>query len=180
MKLTENLQTATSVYINRCNNAPAGDSSIKLYACKTEGHTTLFQDRRPHHLTFLKGIATDKGKLKTEQPDLYKYFCDVQDVQKRHMKKNLPSNIFQLLSCYEEDCTHPICQKGKPDEEMTWFEGGPPLSFIPLPIPDCSSCSGKCVGHFKKLTGPTDEAPLEPPKIVMEREFKDLKRDDFR
>ena len=100
VKLTENLQTATSVFINRCNNAPAGDCSIKLYACKTEGHTTLFQDRRPYLLTFLKGTAADKGKLKTEKPDLYKYFCDVQVVQKRHMKKNLPSlylSAFVLL-----------------------------------------------------------------------------------
>ena len=61
-----------------------------------------------------------------------------------------------LLPCYKKDCIHPICAAGRPKEEHLWFKGGPPLSYLPLPIPDpewpwgkpCTSCVGPCVGHY--------------------------------
>ena len=53
------------------------------------------------------------------------------------MVTGLPSiYIFILLPCYEVDCPHPVCTKGNPAEEPTWYPGGPPLSLLPLPIPD--------------------------------------------
>ena len=53
------------------------------------------------------------------------------------MVTGLPSNyIFMLLPWFEVDCPHPVCAKGKPAEEPTWYPGGPPLSLLPLPIPD--------------------------------------------
>ena len=53
------------------------------------------------------------------------------------MVTGLPSNyIFMPLPCYEVDCPHPVCAKGKPAEEPTWYPGGPPLSLLPLLIPD--------------------------------------------
>ena len=52
------------------------------------------------------------------------------------MVKGLPEQyVFFLLPCYETDCVHPVCQRGRPDVEMTWFEGGPSLPEIPFPVP---------------------------------------------
>ena len=63
---------------------------------------------------------------------------------------------FFLLPCYKSDCFHLVCQHGKPQEEMKWFEGRPSLVDIPLPIPDpthpwggnCAKCTSGCHGHF--------------------------------
>ena len=74
------------------------------------------------------------------------------------MVKNLPSQyVFQLLPCYQNGCPHPVCISGKPETEYCWYEGGPPLSYLPIPIPDpkrpwgdrnCASCPGHCSGHY--------------------------------
>lgn len=67
--------------------------------------------------------------------------------------------VFFLKCCFEDDCIHPLCsnQQWLSSEAMTWFSGGPPLSYIPLPIPDpkqpwgnseCQRCKGVCHGHF--------------------------------
>ena len=49
-----------------------------------------------------------------------------------------------------------MCQRGRPNVEMTWFEGGPLLAEIPFPIPDpaqpwggeCDKCTSGCYGNF--------------------------------
>ena len=74
------------------------------------------------------------------------------------MVKKLPSQyVFQVLPCYQKGCPHPICVSGKPETEYCWYEGGPPLSYLPIPIPDtnrpwgdenCPSCSEHCSGHY--------------------------------
>jgi hypothetical protein len=73
------------------------------------------------------------------------------------MVQDLPENyIFMLLPCYKQECTHPVCCKGRPENEPTWFKDGPPLSLIPLPIPDpekpyggkCEKCEECCTGHY--------------------------------
>ena len=66
----------------------------------------------------------------------------------KHMVIGLPSNnIFMLLPCYEVDCPHPVCTKGKLVEEPTWS--------LPIPDPErswgsdvCTKCPGFCNGHY--------------------------------
>ena len=80
--------------------------------------------------------------------------------------------------------THPICQGGQ--EVPQWYEGGPLLSCLHLPIPDssrpwgsnCSECKGHCCDHFLKpmeaLTSSL-KPMFEPPSTVLATAFKDLK-----
>ena len=73
------------------------------------------------------------------------------------MVKGLPSYyIFQLLPCYKKECLHPVCKRGRLQKELAWYKGGPPLSYLPIPIPDqkrswgqpCKQCKGFCTGHY--------------------------------
>lgn len=60
------------------------------------------------------------------------------------MVKGLPHHyIFQLLPCCEEECIHPVCKRGKPEKEHVWYDGGPPLSYLPIPIADPKRCWGQ-------------------------------------
>ena len=81
--------------------------------------------------------------------------------------------MFFLLPCYESRCPHPACEKGKPEQEPTWFENGPPISYLPFPVPDtkktwgsegCDSCTGFCSGHYLK----PEEAYLQRSRCVSE------------
>ncbi len=90
------------------------------------------------------------------------------------MVKGLPEKyIFLLLPCYKSDCVHPVCQRTKPQEKLKWFEGGPPLVHIPLPIPDparpwggnCAKCTSSCHGHFM--------SPAECPEHIRRNDYKD-------
>ena len=68
--------------------------------------------------------------------------------------KNLLSEyVFALRACYEAECNHPICQmqRGRPTDELVWYNGGPSVQFLPLPVPDperpwgskkCKNCNG--------------------------------------
>lgn len=94
-----------------------------------------------------------------------------------------------LLPCYKNDCVHPICVAGRPDKESLWFVGGPPLSYLPLPIPDphrswgkeCEICFGSCVGHylsaekrreFVKANGPGSS--VLPPREILKEFAKEV------
>lgn len=156
-KLEKNLDTAANVYISRCNGAPFQDSKISLFKGSKNDLAAKLQSRRPSLDIFLKGSKTAKEALKMEQPTVYDFYEEIWDLRNRHMVKGLPPNyLFQLLLCYEKDCPHPLCVKGKPEKEICWYEGGPPLTYLPIPIPDvkrpwggeCTSCSGQCTGHF--------------------------------
>ena len=58
-------------------------------------------------------------------------------LRERHLQKDLQLKyVFYLLCCYQSDCVHPMCKKGKPDKEPCWFPGGPPLTYVPVPTPD--------------------------------------------
>lgn len=88
------------------------------------------------------------------------------------------------------DCCHPLCKEGPPSEELTWYPGGPPVSFLPLPVPDvnrsfgatnCKDCQGICSGHYLKLeelwkhtssNGGTVNSEI--PSQVIANEFKKL------
>ena len=155
-KLTQNLMSAAEVYIQRCNKAPCGDTEIHLYL---GADSSELQNRRERLLKFLKGSQKEKVKLQKENPEEYSSFERVWSVREQHMVKNVPSQyVFFLLPCYK--CPHPACQKGKPEQEPTWFENGPPISYLPFPVPDtkrswgsegCDRCTGFCSGHYLNL-----------------------------
>ena len=107
-------------------------------------------------MTFLKRSSKAKFTLKREKAELFAKFEKIWAVREQHMVKQLPSQyLFFLLPCYVSDCPHPVCQDGQASPVQTWFEGGPPITYLPLPIPDkdrswgqqCSSCSD-CSRHY--------------------------------
>ncbi|XP_072163624.1 uncharacterized protein [Diadema setosum] len=182
-KLEQNLRTATDVYINRCDGAPAGRSEIKLVEGSRDDRAQEFQERRPSLLVFLKGSKTAREQLKREKPDLYNHFKQVWDMRNRHMQGGLPSAyVFQLLPCFETSCPHPVCSTERRD--MVWYDGGPSVAFIPLPVPDpgqpwggnCTTCSGDCSGHYIHYPNNMNGSPCQPPRDVLEEAFKTLRR----
>ena len=71
------------------------------------------------------------------------------------MVPDLPENyVFMLLPCFRESCPHKVCAQGQ--QQWTWYDGGPYLSVLPLPVPDsqrpwggsCKTCLGSCTGHY--------------------------------
>ena len=181
-KLVENLEAAINVYIEHCNGAPCGNTKILLHKGADSSH---LQGIRKDLLSFLKSEKSRK-KLMFENPSLYEQFNVVWSLRNRHMVMGLPSQyIFYLLPCYSSECPHPICQKGKPSQEELWYPNGPPLSYLPLPIPDqnrpyggkCDSCS-VCYGHYINpreafSNGSGGDASLcTPPSEVISNFFK--------
>ena len=170
-KLRQNLLSAAEVYIQRCNNAPCGDTEIRL---RLGADSSAFQNTREKLLRYLKGSRKEKIKLQREHPQEYSRFEEVWSVRGRHMVKEVPTQyVFMLLPCYQPGCPHPVCERGKPEQESTWFENGPPISYIPFPVPDpnrpwgnqhCNSCSGFCSGHFLQ----PEEAYLQRSLCVVE------------
>ena len=68
----------------------------------------------------------------------------------------VPSYLF----LNKADCPHPRCQNGPPPRTLKWYPGDPPISHLPLPVPDperpwgsnsCSRCTGFCSSHYKTL-----------------------------
>ena len=99
--------------------------------------------------------------LKKLEPTLYAYFRDIRrwDIRSSHMVKNLPKQyVFMLTPCFQNICLHKICQNQESGQkyDLKWSPNGLSLDYFPLPIPDpkrpwggqCSSCKGKCAGHF--------------------------------
>ena len=78
--LERNLRTATQVYINCCDGAPAGRSTIKLVEGSRDDQAAEIHARKPHFLTFLKGSKKNKQDLKGQHPDLYDHFQKVWDL----------------------------------------------------------------------------------------------------
>lgn len=70
-KLSENLDIATDVYIDRVNGAACCGTTLQLHkGGKNEDAT----ERRESLLVFLKGKAEEKIKLKESKPELFKFF----------------------------------------------------------------------------------------------------------
>ena len=115
------------------------------------------QNTRTHLLLYLKG---SKQQLRRDQPSLYSYFESVWKIRQSHMVQNLPVQYaFFLVCCLDPQCNHPVCNKGELSELPKWYDGGPPISTFPLPIPDpqrywgnnnCVECKDQCTGHFLK------------------------------
>jgi hypothetical protein len=154
--LKKNLDSATDVYINTVHGTSCFGTQINLVKGNPSG---LYQERRPRLLTFLRGSKKAKELLRQSHPDEYIYFTEIWKLRNRHMVASLPPNyLFMLLPCYQPNCSHPQCVNGKPASETTWSPGGPPLSFLPIPIKDpqqprggpCNKCTGICSGHYLK------------------------------
>lgn len=200
-KLTENLDVATDVYIDRVNGAPCCGTNIQLYKGGKDASAT---GRREALLVFLRGKQEQKDELRAVNASLYQYFERVWAVRERHMNRNVPAQYsFVLTLCHLKECSHPLCQ-AEPVENF-WFENGPPLTYIPFPIADpdrpwggsCKECSGTCSGHylkpeahlaFMKDRGYDSTANLlfKPPSDVIKEKFyksikdgKELSKEDL-
>ena len=189
----------TDVYISKCDNAAFGESSIRLFKGSRDDLARNYKNRRPHLITFLSGTQKKKEKLMKENPTLFEYFTEIWKLRDRHMVIGLPSHyIFQLLPCYKEECVHPVCKRGRPEKEPVWYEGGPALSYLPIPIPDpkrcwgqpCEQCKSFCTGHYLKpdehlehvTKYGTDKCAFTPPKDQLEKATKSKlgKNEDWR
>lgn len=184
-RVKKNLDLATDVYIDRVNNCPCGETVIHLY--KGADSTTL-QEKREDLLMFLKGSQKMKNQLKREKPIFYAYCKKVWEMKERHeVNPQLPSQyLFFLLCCFQESCPHPLCQRGKEGLLMNWYSNGPPLTFVPLPVPDpdrpwgnvhCEKCTGFCSGHYlppeKTFDLPQTSMSL-PPSTILKNFFTTL------
>ena len=143
-KLKENLNLAIDAYIHRVDGCPCGSTSIHLFKGPQSKLPLFFGSKR------------SRGALKLENRELYNYFDRVWAVRNNHMIQGLPSCIFYLQCCFKPECTHPACTEGKNASTVTtWYSGGPPLTHLPLPVPDtlkpwgglCSKCD-VCAGHY--------------------------------
>ena len=154
-RVAKNLDLATSVYIDRVNGCPCGGTVIHLYR---GADSSNLQKNREHLMVYLKGTKKKKQKLAADEPELYAYFTSISEIRQRHEVKGLPPQyLYMLVCCFQPSCPHPLCRAGKEGVPDVWFEGGPQLNVIPLPIPDpnrmwgnnaCSTCSDFCAGHF--------------------------------
>lgn len=185
--LKKNHDLAINAYISRVDNSPCGNTSIKLYK---GADSRDLQQMRSKMLDFLKGSLKSKEKLQIEDPKLYAYFHQIWGIRERHMVmvSNLPSYIFCLLCCYQKDCPHPMCQSGRPDELPRWYEGGPFLTLLPLPVPDPERPlvillvlhADFCAGHYKKnfLSDVLDTKAIKlvakPPSIALKMFSSDV------
>ena len=146
-----NLDAATDVYISVVDDSPCCGTDIHL----TKGATGLiadsYQQRRENQLIFLRESKKQKDGLAENNPEQYNYFKMIWDVRNRHIVPNMPENyVFMLLPC----CPHKVCAQGK--KSWCWYDGGPLLSVLPLPVADpqrpcggkCDTCLGACAGHY--------------------------------
>ena len=155
-RFVRNMEKATEVYINRVNGSPCGETSVHLFK---GANSSANQDLRLHLLQYLKGTKVQKERLR-QNHKVYDHIERIWTIRNNHMITNLPSQyVFHLVCCFKTECTHPICEKHSPSELPVWYNEGPSVSYIPLPIPDplrpwgapeCVSCGGQCHGHYLK------------------------------
>ena len=174
------MDLAIEAYISRINHCSCGDTCIHLYrGADASSHLEV----RDSLLTFLKGSKMAKESLHWEKPTMYARFQSVWNVRNKHMVKGLPSQyIFMLTCCFDQECSHPVCQKGKPSEMPTWYKGRPAVTHLPLPVVDvdrpwgnttCCSCKGFVLAT--KMINTTDPSALKsapPPSQVLKNDFK--------
>ena len=181
--LKENLSLGISAYINRVSGCPCGETTIQLY----RGADATTSEKI---LTF-KGTRAAKEKLKQDDPEMYANFQFVWDIRQRHMINELPSPqyIFFLVGCFNKDCQHTICKKGEPTIFPSWYEGGPDITNLPLPVADvnrpwgnvsCDTCETFCAGHYSyRFVDTTNKSDLNmcipPPSHVLKDAFTKLK-----
>ena len=133
-KLSKNLNDAIDAYVSRVNGCPCGDTQIHLFKGPDSKEN---QKLRDFFKIYAKGNEEEKMDLKNNHPDEHRLIEDIWNLRQRHLVKDVPTKyVFQLVCCYKKDCIHPECMRGSPDIEPVWYPGGPPLSFLPIPVPD--------------------------------------------
>lgn len=87
--------------------------------------------------------------LKNNNPVEYNIIQNIWNLRNRHLVKGATAKyVFHLVCCYEKDCIHPECKAGPPDLLPVWYPGGPPVSFLPLPVPDTERYVHQHAGHL--------------------------------
>ena len=163
-----------------------GDATILLFkGSDSEEQQTLTEELN----IFLKGSKKEKKALLAENPDLYSHFNLIWRIRNRHMVQGLPTSyIFFLKACYQPECEHPVCQSGHPSSPLCWYPSGPPISHLPLPVPDhsrpwggqnCSTCKVVCTGHYcMRLVDINDPIAVKnitnPPSVTLKQRFSEL------
>lgn len=183
--LKENLELATDVYINRCNQCPCGETVINLYR---GADSSKWQELRPLLIVFLKGKQQRVAELKQQHPEEFSFLTSVWSIRNRHMVPGLPEQyMFLLRCCLQPDCIHPFCLKAQDNPDCiprVWYPLGPSIKYLPIPVPDperhwgrsnCLECCGLCNGHYMKpenLATADDEGTAgEAPPSAIIREF---------
>lgn len=94
--------------------------------------------------------------------------------------------IFHLVCCLKADCPYPVCKSQSVSQLPNWYDGGPSISFLPLPVPDparpwggpdCEQCKGVCHSHFlKPLEALQSDLPpmTAPPSVTLKEAFHKL------
>ena len=161
------MDLATEIYISRCNNAPCGEATIRLFK---GADSSAQQELCSSVLTFLKGSKLQRQLLKQNNPMVYDRIEKVWQIRQKHMVQGLPTQyLFYLKCCLDVSCTHPFCNQ-QAVSVRTWFPGGPQLAYLPFPVPDPSqpwgnaNCRGQCSGHFL------------PPDKAIDMELSPMKR----
>lgn len=170
-KLKKNLEEATEVYIDRVQGASCCGSPVLLMK-----GAVADMHRRQYLLTFLKGSKKAKEKLQSKEPELYNYFQDVWTVRNNHINTSVPTNyVFHLTLCGKSTCVHPRCKRGETSAHTKGFKGGPPVTWLPIPVPDPDR-----PGHFMKaedLIQGKDKCTADvmsiPPSAVIKQAAKD-------
>ena len=183
--LKQSLELAIEIYIKHVDQSPCGETDICLF--RGADASADYHKTRDYLKIFLKGSKKNKENLKREHPQIYQEICDVWDLRQRHLMTGYPSQyIYYLLCCFQPGCIHPLCKRyvGKSRSELSWFPGGPPLTYLPIPIPDperpwgnnsCKQCSGFCSGHFltpKEALSAHAVAMTTPPSAMIQQAFK--------
>ena len=81
--LRENMEVATSVYIDRVNNSPCGNTVIHLYR---GADSSSEQKERASLTVFLKGSKANKEKLEEKEPRLFEYFNGISRAGMRFLR----------------------------------------------------------------------------------------------
>lgn len=179
-RLRNNMELATSVYIDHVNHSPCGNTVIHLYQGADSSST---QQEREHLMVFLKGSRKNKEKLEERESTLFSYLKTVWKIAKRHEILSLPQQyLFSLMCCFSTDCRHPACQLGKKGTPLKWYPEGSKLDYFPLLIPgpkytwgnkSCNKWKEFCTGHFvssSKVLTSTLPSMLQPPSCML-KEF---------
>ncbi len=155
--LAKNLASAIDVYISRVDGTPCASTEIHLVkGAENNG----YQEENKLLKVLRKGKKKEKEELKRTYPEMYLQFEKIWKLRDMHMRKDLPTKyVFFLACCYQKGCIHELCKKGRPEKEVTWYPGGPSISFFPMPqsdperstgCPSCVKCAGTCNGHYLK------------------------------
>ena len=142
-KLSENLNDAIDVCISRVNGCPCGDTQVHLFKGPESKEN---QKLRDFFKIYVKGNDQEKDDLKNNHLDEFNVIQDIWNLRDRHLVRGPPSKyVFHLVCCYKADCIHPECKGGAPDVAPVWYSGGPPVSFLPLPVPDLERYAYRCI-----------------------------------